>query len=433
MEKKKREASNAMALNITATKPAKGSLLGAILLVSGCCIGAGMLGLPLVSAMAGFKPSVIMFVVSWLFMLYTGLLLLEVNLWFSDDVNIVSMAGRTLGVVGKMIAWLVFLFLFYSLMVAYVGGMGELFTDFVRELSGQAILLPSWVGSLIILGVLTILLYLGTAAVDNFNRLLMFGLIISYAALVVMGLPHVNPSFLKHQDWIYTPWVLPAMIISFGFHNLVPSLTTYLNRDKRRLRLTFIIGSAIPLFVYLIWEYLILGLIPLEGEGGFRATLDQGNMVTHALKTAIGSSWVLDFAHYFAFFAIVTSFVAVALSFVDFLSDGLHIPKKAFGKIVLCALALLPPFFFAFAYPKIFILALNYAGGFGAVILFGILPALMAWSGRYGSYSKIRQSEQVQLNEDVLIIPGGKIGLVLVILLSCVVIALQLAHELSTH
>lgn len=412
--------------------PVKGSMTGAILLVSGCCIGAGMLGLPLVSALAGFKPSAAMFIVSWLFMLCTGLLLLEVNLWFTDDVNIVSMAERTLGIAGKIVAWFVFLFLFYSLMVAYVAGMGELFADFIREISHQTISLPSAVGSLIILGILGVLLYVGTRAVDNFNRILMGGLIISYAALVVMGLPHVNSSYLTHQDWSYTPWALPAMIISFGFHNLVPSLTTYLNRDKKRLRMTFIIGSLIPLLVYLVWEYLILGLIPLEGEGGFRETLDQGNMVTHALKTAIGSSWVLDFAHYFAFFAIVTSFVAVALSFVDFLSDGLHIPKKALGKIFLCALALLPPFFFAFVYPKIFILALNYAGGFGAVILFGILPAAMVWSGRYGRYSKIRQAEKdARTNfEQSQIVPGGKIVLILVILLSCLVIGLQLAHEL---
>ncbi len=39
----------------------KNNLLGGILLIAGCCIGAGMLGLPVLSALAGFTPSLFMF------------------------------------------------------------------------------------------------------------------------------------------------------------------------------------------------------------------------------------------------------------------------------------------------------------------------------------------------------------------------------------
>ena len=45
-----------------------GSVAGGILLIAGCCIGAGMLGLPVLSAIAGFEPSVILFFISWIFM-----------------------------------------------------------------------------------------------------------------------------------------------------------------------------------------------------------------------------------------------------------------------------------------------------------------------------------------------------------------------------
>src|SRR4051812_37784287 len=93
----------------------KGSIPGGILLIAGCCIGAGMLGLPVLSASAGFKPSVLSFIVCWLFMLSTGLLVLEANLFVGKDTNIVSMAERTLGSTGKWIGWSLFLFLFYSL------------------------------------------------------------------------------------------------------------------------------------------------------------------------------------------------------------------------------------------------------------------------------------------------------------------------------
>ena len=399
-----------------------GSVLGGILLVSGCCIGAGMLGLPVLTAMAGWQPTVAMFLLTWIFMTCTGLLLLEVNLWFSDEVSIVSMAERTLGLAGKITAWIVFLFLFYCLMVAYISGSGELFVDFFQQLTQIA--LPAWIGSLVFVAILGVLLFLGTLAVDRFNRILMTGLIVFYLALVAVGCLCVNPDLLNHRDWSKAIYVIPAMIVSFGFHNLVPSLTTYLNHDAKRLRLTLIIGSLIPLLVYLVWEWLILGLIPMEGEGGFIDALDNGFMATQALKHAVGSAWVVDFAQYFAFFAIITSFVGVALSFVDFLADGLQVQKTAKGKIFLCGLVLIPPFVFAIIYPKVFLMALGYAGGYGAVILFGILPALMAWSGRY--CKKLGREQHAQHKE---MVPGGKWTLALVILISCAIIGVQIAQE----
>lgn len=379
----------------------EGSVLGGTLLISGCCVGAGMLGLPVLTAETGFFPSLAMFLLSWLFMISTGLLLLEVNLWFSDDVSIISMAGHTLGIVGKALGWFLFLFLFYSLMVAYVSGSGELFTDFFEEVAG--ISLPDWVGSLCMVIFFGFLIYLGTLMVDKFNRVLMLGLIVTYLLLVVLGSSHVQAHYLAHYNWPASLFVLPVMIISFGFHNLIPSLTTYFKKDSKRLILTLILGSAIPLVIYLIWEWLILGMIPVEGEGGFKEALDKGEIATRVLKGAVGFTGVLEIAQYFAFFAILTSILGVALSLVDFLADGLHIAKTSKGKALLAFLAVFPPFVFSLFYPHIFLNALNYAGGFGAVILFGILPALMVWKGRYSRGFMGHQ-----------ILPGGKPVLILI-------------------
>ncbi len=405
-------------MNNTPSTTKSGSLFGGILLVAGCCIGAGMLGLPVLSALAGFQPSVVIFILSWIFMATTGLLVLEVNLWFKDEVNIVSMASRTLGLFGKVIAWGLFLFLFYSLMVAYGAGSGELFTDFIADNVGLR--MPSWVGCLSMIVLFGLMLFLGTRAVDHFNRLLMLGLAVSYLLIVLLGAPHVQADYLQHRDWGQVVYVIPVMIISFGYHNLIPSLTTYLGGDGKRLRLIILIGSAIPLFVYLLWEWLILGLVPLEGKDGFLQALNNGDMATHALRQAVGYSWIGELAQYFAFFAIVTSFLGVALSFVDFLADGLSIKKTAQGRLLLCLLALVPPFVFAIVYPKVFLVALNYAGGFGAVILFGIMPALMVWSGRYRQ--KLEMQQQV---------PGGKIALIAIIVFSLAVFAIQLWNEIG--
>lgn len=395
----------------------QGKVFGATLLVAGCCIGAGMLGLPVLTALGGFYPTLALFTLSWLFMATTGLLLLEVNLWFTEEVSIVTMAGRTLGTVGKVLGWILFAFLFYSLMVAYSAGSGQLFSDFMKVLLN--ITIPEWIGSLFFSLAFSVFLYMGTKSVDRINRLLMVGLVASYFILVGLGSEHVNLDYLKHSNFSAAIFAVPAMIISFGFHNLVPSLTTYLNHDVKKLRFAILVGSAIPLIIYLMWEWLILGIVPIDGEGGFREALIQGDMATRALRHAVGASWVVDLAEYFAFFAIVTSFLSVALSFVDFLADGMQVKKDSKGKILLCFLSLTPPFLFSLLYPKIFLAALNYAGAFGAVILFGILPALMVWSGRY--VKKIGAYPQV---------PGGRVTLILIILLSLGVFSLEIIHQI---
>ena len=378
-----------------------GSLLGAILLIAGCCIGAGMLGLPVISAVAGFKPSLLMFLLGWLFMTATALLLLEVNLWFTHEVSLISMAGRTLGIAGKMVSWACFLFLFYALGVAYISGSGELMADMILQTTGIAI--PQWMGSVMTCLVFGIFIYLGTFAVDLFNRTLMGGLILSYIFLVLLGAPHVDTKNLIYQNWSEATLLLPLMIISFGFHNLVPTLTTYLHGDVKRLRIAIVGGSALALVVYLIWVWLIMGLVPF-GHEGFSEVIDQGKMATEILKNAAGISWVVDLAQYFALFAILTSFLGNSLSFVDFLADGLKIKKDVLGKLYLSLLTIIPSLVLALIYPNMFLIALNYAGAFGAVILFGILPALMVWAGRYRKGFGTKA-----------LVPGGKATLIVII------------------
>ena len=389
---------------------------GAILLIAGCCIGAGMLGLPLVIAAAGFVPSSLAFIACWIFMASTGLLLLEANLWFGEGIHLMTLAERTLGKTAKVFVTLCFGFLFYCLLVAYLGGGGELIAEFLTNYFGFE--LNPFYGSLALVIIFGIVLYKGTAEVDVVNRLLMIGLGLSYTGLVVLGVPHVHLEDLKGCAWECTIPALPAMIVSFGYHNLVPSLTTYLKGNARQLRLAIIIGSAIPLIFYLIWDGIILGM--LASHQDLQGAIDSGSMITKLVRETIGSSLVADLMHFFAFFALVTSFLGVSMSFVDFLADGLKIKKTHSGSFVLVSLVLLPPCIFAYLYPSIFLTALNYAGAFGAVLLFGVIPVLMVWKGRY-------RENRVGLR----FVPGGKVSLIALGAFALFVFFMQLKNELG--
>lgn len=391
-------------------------LIGGVLLVSGTTIGAGMLALPVVTGMAGFMPSILLFVAYWAYMTFTAFLMLEVTLWMGTCTNLVTMAKRTLGPVGEAVSWITYLFLLYSLTTAYIAGSGPIVIDFVASLTGYT--MPSWLGAIPLLVIFGYFVYKGTKSVDYVNRLLMAGLVIAYCAMVVFLTPHVEPKLLAHTDWKYLLMAVSIVATSFGFHIIIPSLSSYLDRNIPLLRKTILIGSAIPLVVYIIWEFLALGIIPLQGEYGVINGYGQGANGVHLLTGILGHSTIAMIARFFSFFAIVTSFLGVSLSLTDFLADGFKIKKSRWGRSWLYVLTFAPPLVITLIDPRAFLSALEYAGAFGVVILLGLLPALMVWWGRYYKHY-----------DSAFRAPGGKVALALTMFLSLLVIGIEIANK----
>src|SRR3990167_8675368 len=91
------------------------NIISGTLLISGTIIGAGMLGMPLVTAQGGFWPAFIITAFVWLFMYMTGLLFLECTLWMHSGANVISMSRRFIGHKGKIFSAGMFIFLYYCL------------------------------------------------------------------------------------------------------------------------------------------------------------------------------------------------------------------------------------------------------------------------------------------------------------------------------
>lgn len=394
-------------------------LLGGILLVAGTTIGAGMLALPVSTGLAGFYPAAVLFILYWVYMTFTALLFLEVNLWMEKPgANIISMAKQTLGRAGEVLSWVVYLFLLYSLTTAYLAGGGAIFQDFIADLTGWK--MPCWMAPLPLLAIFGYFVYHGARSVDLINRLLMIGLVVAYVTLVGWLSPYVDGELLKHVEWRYVLLAVSVLATSFGFHIIIPSLTTYLKRDVAQLRLVIVIGSLIPLIVYLIWEVLALGIIPIEGMNGLLQGYVEGTNGAHLISLIIDHPWISLLARLFAFFAIITSFLGVTLSLKDFLADGLMIKQNPGGKLLLCGITFIPPLLFSLTSPRIFLTALEYAGAFGVVVLLGLLPALMVWSGRY--YKRLHGHYTA---------PGGRLALIATIAISFAIIAVEIGNKLG--
>ncbi|MGA8164798.1 MAG: aromatic amino acid transport family protein [Waddliaceae bacterium] len=395
----------------------KHKVFGGVLLVAGTTIGAGMLALPIVTGLAGFVPTVFLFIVYWFYMTYTALLLLEVNLCLGEEINLISMAKKTLGKSGEIAAWITYLFLLYLLVTAYLAEGGPIVADFFNLLFGTAI--PAWVGAIPLLLGFGFIVYEGTQVVDIVNRWLMVGLVVGYGAIVMLLIPHIDENYLARIEWKPVLLAIPLVATSFGYHVIIPTLTTYLHQNVRYLVKVVVIGSLIPLTVYIIWEIVTLGVIPIEGSHGIVQGYQEGASGVRILARTLGSPFIIAIAQFFSFCAIVTSFLGVTLSLSDFLTDGLNIKKTMKGRFILFALTFLPPLLFILTNPRAFVSALEFAGAFGVVILLGLLPPMMAWSRRYRKHMP-----------SPFTVPGGKIGLSAAIVLSLLVIAVEISIKM---
>jgi tyrosine-specific transport protein len=91
------------------------------------------------------------------------------------------MVEHTLGKKGKIACWLLYLFLFYSVLVAYIAGIGGLVSTILKQYF--EISFPNWGGSLFFVILFGIVVFLGTRQVDMWNRVLMVGKLPSLSGL----------------------------------------------------------------------------------------------------------------------------------------------------------------------------------------------------------------------------------------------------------
>jgi len=388
------------------------------LLISGTIIGAGMLAIPLVTSQAGFLSAFFITFLVWLFMFLTGILFLEATLWMHKDSNILSMSKRFLKNKGRIISGATFIFLYYCLMIAYFAAGGPLLASFIESIF--QISLRGWPIYAVYGLLFGSIVGVGIKCVDRVNYILMSALFISYISLIVAGSKEISFERLFYfHNWSKIIYAAPVLFTSFGYHNIIPSLTFHFNRNAKLMRWAIFCGTLIPFVIYIMWQYLIIGNIPQEI---IQETLKAGKPITEALQSFTGVSWVKDMGRVFALFAIITSMLGVSFSIVDFLGDGLKMKRYGKDRFLLCLLTFIPPFILTSLDPKIFVLAIGVAGGFGEAFLNGILPTLMVWIGRYKD--KL---------ESTFKLFGGKITLAVLLIAGFLVMGLEVLYIIRQY
>lgn len=381
----------------------KSKYIGGILLIVGTSIGAGMLALPVANAVMGFWLSTLMLILCWALMALGALYMTEVSLYLPRGSHLLSMANETLGKPGLLLAWVAYILLLYTLLSAYISGGADVLGNLAV---GFGVPLPDWLSITVFTLIFGVVVYQGIRSVDLLNRALMFGKLLIYVVLIMLIMPHVD-TWLWHQGQLtYMSRVTMILITSFGFAIIVPNLRDYFHGDGRMLIQVVMIGSFIPLLCYIVWDGIILGTIPAQGEHGLMPLMHSDH-TTSALAQLLNQVIQRPLTHllfnFFTSICMLTAFLGVSLSLMSFFADGFKLTAKGREGFGLFLLTFLPPWVVVIYYPGAYIYALSYAG-ICCVVLLLLLPALMVYCGR----EKFKPKWQV---------PGGKalqIGVMLV-------------------
>lgn len=381
--------------------------IGGILLIIGTSLGGGMLALPIGTASSGLLNTSLALIICWVAMTLSAFFILEVNLYLPKGANMISMAHTTLGIPGKVVTWLTYLFLLYTLLSAYISGGSDIVQSLLASINiNGSIQIVTFIYVLCFAGII----YKGIKVIDTLNSSLMYAKLFAYFLLLFLIAPQVSIDKLQGGNWIYLKNAIMLLITSYGFAIIIPTLRDYFDDDIEQLKKVILIGSLFPLFCYLAWVTVIMGVIPKEGSDGLITLMHNDHATSglaHALEHAVHQSTISNLFRFFSSISMLTAFLGVSLCLFDFLSDGLQLKKKGKPGYLLLSLVFIPPLCIVLFYPGIYIKAMQYAGLL-CVILLLLLPALMIYVGRYYQH---RQSSK-------FVTPGGKISIIFILLFS---------------
>lgn len=370
-----------------------------------------MLAMPIAMAGVGFGITLVLLLGLWALMSYTALLMVEVYQHHSPHKGLSALAYYYLGRPGQWAANLAMPFLLYALIAAYLVGGGHLVKVFLAQLGWAH--LPASLGILLFAFIGGGVVVLGTHSVDLVNRCLFAAKILFLMLMLTLLMPYVRGELLLAAP-VQKALVLaaiPIIFTSFGFHGSIPSLVSYLQGDVAKLRRVFLLGSALPLVVYLLWQLTTLGVVEsqiflqvLAESSGINGLLLALKSVTPHLEMAV---------RIFAGLALATSFLGVSLGLFDFLAQVFSHSNQLAGRIKTGLITFLPPLGFALYFPEGFVFALGFAAVALAVLSL-LLPALLVWQVRQ------RHSQGYKVK-------GGRLALTLVLLAGVGIIGIQLA------
>jgi len=344
------------------------------LIVTGMTIGAGILALPIKTGMAGIVPSLISILLVWVLMLGTATVFIyKFTHPKTRSRDYPTLFQEELGTKGRWVSVFGYLVNYYGILVAYLTGSAAILVTLLPF----NIPAPVWMAAFFV--IFTSLALLGADRAAKANAVIMVAMIGSFIALLYLAGENVDVSRYSYRNWSFIPSIVPIIVVAFAFHNVVPFICRSLDGDQKASFKAVLLGSLIAIVINIAWMLVVVGALPLDGPGKatILSALQNNYPATIPLSVRLHSNMITAAGMFFALTAIATSYIPTSVALKGFMKGLLGLYVERPNKYIVLLLAFAPPFLVAMIYPNIFIKAVDLAGGFGILIVFGILPSLI--------------------------------------------------------
>lgn len=365
-------------------KAGRTPILGGTMLVAGTAIGAGMLGLPMISAGMWFFWSTVLLIVSWFFMYRSSQALLEVNLHFEPGHSFHTLVKTLLGKGWTTLNGISVAFVLYTLVYAYVSGGGSVVQHIltpILETPPPRFFTSLFFGLLLAAGI-----WWSSRAVDRLSVLLMGGMVFTLLFSTSGMLAQLRLDILTDTEggggkFIFIWCAVSTYLTSFCFHASVPSLVKYMGKDGNAINTCLRYGTITALVCYFIWIMAADGVIQRQD---YKEIIQAGGNVGNLLAAAgesLGTGLILRFLEAFSLMAVATSFLGAGLGLFDYMADLCNFDDSRLGRTKTMLVTLVPPMICGLIWPDGFLPAIGWAG-LAATIWSVIIPAMLVYFGR---------------------------------------------------
>ena len=343
----------------------KKRLFEAVATLVGCIIGAGILAIPYVVAQAGFLTGLLNIIVLGIVFLFIHLYLGEVVLRTKGKHQLTVYAEKYAGKVGKHFMFISMIIGIYGAIIAYIMGGGLALSSILG--------LDPFLCSIIFFGIISWMIYIGLEAIERSEAFVMPVIILITLIIFFLALLKINPANLS--GFSFSKMLVPYGVILFAFMgtSAIPEMSEELAKDKKYMKKAIIIGSIIPLVIYILFATSIVGVL---GSG----THEIGAL---GLAAILGEKMAFIGA-LFALLTVSTSFMVLGLALKELFWYDYKITKNTSW-----LLACFVPFIIFLLLRKIasFTTVLDVTGIITGAII-GILVVIMAINAKKKSERK---------------------------------------------
>ena len=359
------------------------------------------MGIPYAVAKVGFLYGFILIVGLGLSFLMLNLFMGEIVLRTKEQHQLTGYAQKYLGPWGKRLMAFSMLIGIYGALTAYLIGEGTtLYTIF--KIGSPLIF------SLLFFAVCILIILWGVKATGKFELILTTFLILIVFTIGFFSLRQLNLENLLFHNLALIAVPYGVIMFAFAGSPAIPEMQEVLVKEKKKMKLAIIIGSLIPILIYLIFTFVVLGLI---GLSQFEILEPNHRIATIALS--VYSHPLLGvFANIMAVLTMFTSFLSLGLALLEVYHYDYSLSKVT-ASILTFSVPFIIIMFELTSFTNILEITGSLAGG-----LSGILIILMFWQAK----KKGNRTPEYSLSKHLLF------GIFLIILFSVGVL-----YQLGTH